>query len=89
MHIGRYCTETGKRLWLRTVVVPGINDSEAQIKQYAEFAKQFEYEKYELLAFHTMGFFKYEKLGIENPLAGKKALSKERLLELQKIVDKG
>ncbi len=89
VHIGRYCTETGKRLWLRTVVVPGINDSEAQIKQYAEFAKQFEYEKYELLAFHTMGFFKYEKLGIENPLAGKKALSKERLLELQKIVDKG
>ena len=23
-------------------------------------------EKYELLAFHTMGFFKYENLGIDN-----------------------
>lgn len=88
VHIGKYCTDTGKKLWLRTVVVPGINDSEEQIVEYAEFAKQFTYEKYELLAFHTMGFFKYEKLGIENPLLDKQALSKERLLELQKIVDK-
>lgn len=88
VHIGRYCSETEKRLWLRTVIVPGINDSEEQIAEYAEFAKQFKYEKYELLAFHTMGFFKYEKLGIENPLLDKQALSKERLLELQKIVDK-
>lgn len=88
VHIGRYCSEIQKRLWIRTVVVPGINDSEEQIAEYAEFAKQFKYEKYELLAFHTMGFFKYEKLGIENPLLDKQALSKERLFELQKIVDK-
>ncbi|MDE6722608.1 MAG: pyruvate formate lyase-activating protein [Eubacterium sp.] len=85
--IGKYCSEIGKKLWLRTVVVPDINDSEEQIKKYAEFAKQFKYEKYELLAFHTMGFFKYENLNIENPLLNTKPLSKERLNELQKIVD--
>ena len=87
IEIGKYCSEIGKRLWLRTVVVPGINDSEEQIKKYAEFAKQFKYEKYELLAFHTMGFFKYENLNIENPLINTKPLSKERLDELQKIID--
>lgn len=89
INIGRYCTDTGKRLWLRTVIVPDMNDSEEHIKKYADFAKQFNYEKYELLAFHTMGFFKYEKLGIKNPLKNKKALSKERLAELQKIIDNG
>lgn len=88
IEIGRYCSETGKRLWLRTVVVPGINDNEEQIAKYAEFAKQFQYEKYELLAFHTMGFFKYEKLCMENPLLNTKPLSKERLDELQKMIDK-
>ncbi|MDE5605100.1 MAG: pyruvate formate lyase-activating protein [Eubacterium sp.] len=87
IEIGKYCSEIGKRLWLRTVVVPDINDNEAQIKKYAEFAKQFKYEKYELLAFHTMGFFKYENLNIKNPLSNTKPLSKERLEELQKIVD--
>ena len=87
VEIGKYCSEIGKKLWLRTVVVPDINDGEEQIKKYAEFAKQFKYEKYELLAFHTMGFFKYENLNIENPLLNTKPLSKERLNELQKIVD--
>lgn len=87
IHIGKYCSETGKRLWLRTVVVPNINDSDGEIRRYAEFAKQFKYEKYELLAFHTMGFFKYDNLGIENPLKNTEPLSPERLEELQKIVD--
>lgn len=87
--IGKYCAETGKRLWLRTVVVPGINDNEEEIKKCAAFARQFKYEKYELLAFHTMGFFKYENLKIENPLKETKALPKERLAELQKIIDEG
>ncbi|MCI9641700.1 MAG: pyruvate formate lyase-activating protein [Eubacterium sp.] len=87
VEIGKYCSEIGKRLWLRTVVIPNINDTEEQIKKYAEFAKQFIYEKYELLAFHTMGFFKYENLNIENPLINTKPLSKEKLCELQKIID--
>lgn len=85
--IGKYCSQKGIRLWLRTVVVPNINDSEQQIKAYAEFAKQFKFEKYELLAFHTMGFFKYENLNEPNPLKDTPALDKSRLAELQKVLD--
>lgn len=85
--IGKYCSENGIRLWLRTVVVPNINDTEEHIIKYAEFSKQFKFQKYELLAFHTMGFFKYDNLKIENPLKGTPALDKERLSQLQKILD--
>lgn len=81
--VGKYCSEKGIRLWLRTVVVPGINDTEESIKKYAEFSKQFQFEKYELLAFHTMGFFKYENLKIENPLRDTPALDKDKLKKLQ------
>lgn len=88
VNIGRYCSDTGKKLWLRTVVVPGINDSEEEILKYKAFAKQFKYEKYELLAFHTMGFFKYDNLNIDNPLKNTQAFPKEKLAELQKIIDK-
>jgi len=34
-----------------------------------------------------MGFFKYEKLGIENPLLNTPPLDKERLVQLQKYAD--
>lgn len=86
--VGKYCTEKGIRLWLRTVVIPDINDNEQSIKKYAEFSKQFKFEKYELLAFHTMGFFKYENLEIENPLKNTPALDKGRLKKLQSYLDR-
>lgn len=85
--VGEYCTENNIPLWLRTVIVPGINDNEKSIDDYAEFSKQFKFERYELLAFHTMGFFKYDKLGYPNPLKGCQPLDKERLKQLQEYLD--
>lgn len=84
-----YLKETGKRTWIRTVIIPGINDNKECIEKYVEVLKPYEsiIEKYELLGFHTMGFFKYEKLGIENPLKDKTALSNEKLDELQKYAN--
>lgn len=87
MEIGKFCTKLGKRLWLRTVVVPNINDTEADMDKYAKLVKNFKFEKYELLGFHTMGFFKYENLGIENPLENTKALDKNKLNDLQKYLE--
>lgn len=83
MAVGEYCTQQKKRLWLRTVVVPGVNDTELDMDRYAELVRDFSFEKYELLPFHTMGFFKYENLGVNNPFADKKAMEKTRLDELQ------
>ncbi|MBQ9757750.1 MAG: pyruvate formate lyase-activating protein [Clostridia bacterium] len=78
-----------KRVWVRTVVVPGINDSEECLEKYLELLKGKKcVEKYELLGFHTMGFFKYENLGIKNPLKDIKPLPAEALTRLQKFVDK-
>ena len=86
--MAQYVSEIGKRLWLRTVIVPGINDTEEDIKKYAAYARQFKFEKYELLGFHTMGFFKYERLGIANPLADTKALDPNRLVQLQGLLNR-
>ncbi|MCD7797210.1 MAG: radical SAM protein [Clostridiales bacterium] len=85
--IGKYCSDNNIRMWLRTVIVPGINDDEDSVKKYADFAKQFKFEKYELLAFHTMGFFKYENLDEPNPLKDTPPLDKDRLAVLQKCLD--
>lgn len=87
VNIGKYCTETNKNMWLRTVIVPNINDTKEHIEKYAEFVKQFEFEKYELLGFHTMGFFKYDNLKIKNPLSNTKALDPQKLKELQEYLN--
>ena len=84
-----HCLNIKKRLWLRTVIVPGINDEEKIVDEYvALLGERLKgVEKYELLAFHTLGFSKYEKMGIVNPLADTPALGAERLGELQKYLD--
>lgn len=78
-----------KRTWIRTVVVPRINDSEEVLDRYIKLIKDYNcIEKYELLGFHTMGFFKYEKLGINNPLAEISDLDKNIKEQLQTYVNK-
>ena len=77
-------TRLGKQVLIRMVVIPGINDTEEAIDSFAETFKK---HKVELVPFHTLGFDKYEKLGIVNPLAGVKALSLDRLAQLQRRLD--
>ena len=75
------------KLWLRQVIVPTINDNENYINNFKQYIKQFKnVEKVELLAYHTMGVVKYEKLHIKYKLKGIEPLSKEKLNELNKIL---
>ena len=83
-----YLAAIKKRTWVRTVIVPGINDSKEVLDEYIKIVKQFPHiEKYELLGFHTMGFFKYDALGIDNPLKDTPPLDQDKLKELQEYVN--
>lgn len=82
-----YLEKIQKNTWIRTVVVPGINNDRKYITKYLKHLRGLTcIEKYELLPFHTMGFFKYENLGIKNPLLGTEAL--DDISELQAFADK-
>lgn len=84
----KFLDSIGKKTTVRTVIVPGINDNEKVLKKYVALIKDFScVDKYELLGFHTMGFFKYERLGIENKLSNTEALSTERKNALQNFVN--
>lgn len=67
-------------LWVRHVVIPGINDNAQDIRELQKQAKSYgNLEKLEWLPFHNMCKEKYDALGLFFPLAGTPALSKERL----------
>lgn len=78
----------GTKTVVRTVVVPDVNDTVEAIQKYLDCISGFRcVSKYELLPFHTMGFFKYEKLEITNPFADKAPLPREKLDVLQAYVN--
>jgi len=83
----KICQEKNKKLWLRQVIVPGINDNEKYIYKLKEFIKPLKnVEKIELLPYHTMGVNKYKELNINYPLLEVPSMDKEKCLELEKIL---
>jgi pyruvate formate lyase activating enzyme len=85
----RYLNEIGKKTRVRIVVIPEINDREEILERYLKHLRGMNcISGVELLAFHTMGFFKYEGLGIPNPLEKTHALSQEVKDRLQAFVDR-
>ena len=61
--------QSGKPVWIRQVMVPGMMDSDEYLQSLARYIKRIKnVEKIEFLPFHHLGFSKYEELGIPNPL---------------------
>lgn len=85
----KFLSDNGKRMWIRQVLVPGITDDEGSLRQTRQFIDGLQtVEKVEVLPYHTLGLVKYEKLGIEYPLKGLEAPSKEVVLRAKEILRK-
>lgn len=65
-------------MWFRYVLVPGLTDVDDEMKKIADFAASLGVvERAEILPFHQMGRFKWEKLGIEYTLSETEPPSQE------------
>lgn len=85
----KLCQKLNKPLWLRQVIVPGINDTEESILELKAFINRLNnVEKVELIPYHTYGEEKYDKLQLKYPLKGTKALEVETLQKLENILKK-
>ena len=81
------CQKLEKKLWLRQVIVPGINDTEEYILELKKYIKNIKnVERVELLPYHLYGVEKYKKLGISYRLDGVPAMKKEYLDKLNQIL---
>ncbi|MEG1149943.1 MAG: pyruvate formate-lyase-activating protein [Bacilli bacterium] len=82
------CIKLNKKLWLRQVIIPGINDSEEYIIKLKEYVKQFKnVQKVELLPYHLYGVEKYKKLNIKYPLENTPPMDLKKLEELNHILN--
>lgn len=69
---------------VRTPVIPGVNDSEKEIGEIADYIRRFSNIRYELLKYHRYGLPKYEMLR-RNYEMGEEKLSDELFAELKKF----
>ena len=70
-------------LWVRHVVVPGLNDSLEDLRAIQAQAESLPgFQKLEWLPFHNMCLEKYQQLGLPFPLEGTPALEDQDLAQL-------
>lgn len=76
-----------KPIWIRQVIVPGLNDTQEYIVALNDFLTDIEtIRKVELLGYHNMAESKYEKLGTEYKLKGLAPMGSEKLQALSELI---
>ena len=76
-----------KKIWIRQVIVPNINDTEdyiLKLKKYLSKIKNI--ERIDLLPYHNMGLDKYKKLNMKYRLEGTPNMDKDNLKKLDKLL---
>lgn len=63
-----------KQYWIRYVLVPGLNDSEQDLRKLGGLVSGLRHcSNFEFLPYHTLGKHKWEGLGLAYPLKNKRA----------------
>lgn len=70
LEFARKLESLGKPMWIRHVLLPGINDDHHHLRRLAELLSSFaNITKVELLGYHKLGVGKWQACGKEDPLA--------------------
>ena len=73
-------------MWLRYVLVPGLTDVPDEMEKVARFGASLDVvERAEILPFHQMGRFKWQKLGLDYSLADTEPPSIEAVAKAESI----
>lgn len=89
LEMAEYREKSQKPMWLRYVLVPGINDQEQYLEDWAKHFKDYKcIEKVEILPYHTLGVYKYKELGIKYSLENLLPPTKETILKAKSIFEK-
>jgi pyruvate formate lyase activating enzyme len=76
--LGRRLAALGRPMWLRYVLVPGLNDDPEEMAKIAAFGASLGVvERAEILPFHQLGKDKWERLGLDYSLAETEPPSQE------------
>jgi len=87
LEFAKYLSDNKIPIWIRHVVVPGINNKEEYFIKLGEFMSTLSNIKaLDVLPYHNMAIPKYESLGIDYPLKDTPPLSKDDAIKARNII---
>lgn len=75
-------------MWIRQVLVPGYTDAEDDLLKLKDFLSTLKtVEKVQILPYHSMGKYKWKKLGLEYPLEGVRDANQDDVDRAKRILE--
>lgn len=86
--MAKWLSDNGKSMWIRHVLVPELTDNENDLRAMGEFISNLKtVKKVEILPYHTLGTFKWEKLGIEYQLKDTRVPTEEEVARAEELLN--
>jgi pyruvate formate lyase activating enzyme len=90
LKMARWLSDHERNMWIRHVLVPGINDDEKDLFNLGKFIGSLQgVEKFEILPYHQMGVFKWKELGWDYELEGVPSPTTEEVDLAYRIIEEG
>ncbi|MCT4616487.1 MAG: pyruvate formate-lyase-activating protein [Marinifilaceae bacterium] len=88
LKLAKHLKDTGVKVWLRYVLVPGYSDQKEYLEELGEYFKDYDnIEKLEIQPYHKLGVHKYEHLKMKYELEGVPENTEEQLKRAKSILD--
>jgi pyruvate formate lyase activating enzyme len=83
----KFLAEINKPVWVRHVLVPGVNSDKESLEALSEFIRPLKnIERVDVLPYHTLGVKKWKDLGLEYKLDGVNPPSKDEVALAKEIL---
>lgn len=83
----RFLAEINKPVWVRHVLVPGVNSDKESLEKLASFIRPLKnVKKVDVLPYHTLGVKKWKDLGLEYKLDGVNPPTKDEVALAKEIL---
>ena len=87
LEFAQYLSDNNIKIWIRQVLVPGYTDDEEDLKKLKKFIKSLKtVENVQILPYHSMGKFKWEKLGAKYELEDVRTANQSDVDRVKKIL---
>ena len=88
LEFAKYLSDNNIPMWIREVIVPGITDNPDDLVKFKEFIATLKtVQKIELLPYHSMGKYKWEKLGLKYELEEVPEATEEDIKKAKEILN--
>jgi len=90
LRFARHLSDTGRRMWIRHVLIPGVTDRREDLLALGRFIGSLRgVEKFELLPYHRMGVYKWRQLGLPYPLDGVREPTEREIERAKAVIEEG